>query len=503
MTDHGPQFDEFYRRPEHSHNGSEFDGDFHSDPGRQAGAHGERFDEFEQMARVDRYGERWDEDGWRTMPAKHGQQFDQDFGIHAALDAGEHGTWQDVFRGGTQVRYIYGGQDLEGVVLHCERTHVIVAPRHTHANGGQRHELGLGQIKELRHATNSGAPSRPQGPTAQPGNTPAPLTASDAHAPSAHDATASGRPLRALKSIAEDLGLANPTSDEQVAKAIDALALLEDEVAKARRGGGARGRAGSATPKSAPIHAAATGASHPEAARLMAVPHAKRDASWHNAARAHLTNVSAKFRAGEAAHREKTLPKVHSGGFTCTGCGHHSWRAHSVAAPGGGVHKEVGMKGCARCGTLHPYRIGKALDDVDVAKAGAKCGHCGLRTLSAIAKPDRHASSMGATHHCTTCGGMHGGGKLLASPQKTWWNPGKGATQGKVGKSVDSTETAAQGSTETVGHRSNCPKGGSAPCGADVAGKCSICGAGVQDHQALSKSTDETLIDLRKLAEAL
>lgn len=58
-----------------------------------------------------------------------------------------------------------------------------------------------------------------------------------------------------------------------------------------------------------------------------------------------------------------------------------------------------------------------------------------------------------------------------------------------VAKAVDSTETAVQGSPggKTVGHRKNCPLGGSAPCGADVKGKCTKCNKSVQDHEAVGK----------------
>lgn len=65
-------------------------------------------------------------------------------------------------------------------------------------------------------------------------------------------------------------------------------------------------------------------------------------------------------------------------------------------------------------------------------------------------------------------------------------------------KSVDATETAVQGDTSgSVGHRTNCPRGGSSPCGSAVKGRCSACNAGVSDHAALGK-TEGPLVDVLK-----
>lgn len=276
-TTHGPLHDEFTATSRDPHGAQQDEGYRDGKPSR---AHGKLLDQFAKPPGVDRYGEHWDEFGWKAMPAMHGLRFDSDFSQPAALDGGDHGTWHDVFRGGTQVRYIVNGIDYEGVVENTGSDHVAVRSRE-----GARHELGLGQIKELRWATQSGQGDGRK-PVAQPGKTADSAPSSKADAPSAHNTKAHGAGRQQL------------------------------------------------------------------------------DAT------------------------EKTS------------------------------------------------------DDADVEKT------------------------------------------------------------------VDSTETALQGqgdggSVEKVGHRANCPKGGSDPCGAEQGGKCSSCGAEVRDHEALGKSTAEVLEDLRKIAATI
>jgi hypothetical protein len=158
------------------------------------------------------------------MPAKHGQNFDSDFSQEAALGGGEHGTWHDVFRGGTQVRYIADGCDYEGTVLNTGADHLIVQSRE-----GERHELHLGQIQGFRAATESGQGDGRK-PTATPGNTPAPIKASPAEAPSAHDAKAAGGGRTDLDVDAGQGKVANKTlEDLDVAKTLDELRALAAE----------------------------------------------------------------------------------------------------------------------------------------------------------------------------------------------------------------------------------------------------------------------------------
>lgn len=422
MSNHGPLFDEFHRQPGHGHGGSTFDEGFDRNPGKQT-PHGALYDDnFRDMARVSGHGDRWDEFDWQAMPAKHGQSFDSDFGQPTALENGEHGTWMDVFRGGTHMRYMQGGRDLEGVVIRCTPTHVVVQQRYGENQGGRREpvELGLGQIQAWRWANEQSSGKRQ--PVAHPGNTPADVPDRlDSPSLSARGGGRETAPSPGSK-------VANKTVDETdedlIEKAFDELAILEEdeEVTKASRRG-------------SPTPAGATTGTRHKTTKAPRHPNGKVDTA---SARRILADRSAAFRAGAAAKREKTLPKINHGGFTCTGCGHHSFRRHPVAAPSGGVHKQIAMHGCASCGLLHPHRVGKT-DPVVI----------------------------------------------------------------DIAKTVDTTETAVipegGGTVEKVGHRSGCPRGGSAPCGADVDGKCTACGATVHDHEATGKTVDP-LLEVRKIA---
>lgn len=142
------------------------------------------------------------------------------------------------------------------------------------------------------------------------------------------------------------------------------------------------------------------------------------------------------------AHREKftaKYPEVRHGGFECSSCGSKDWRAHQLATKEGALHATLGLKGCARCGTMHPAHMHALKTD------------------------------------------------------------GEPVT---VAKSIDSSETALQRDGDgpaLVGHRTGCPKGGSAPCGAEVDGRCSLCGTPVRDHQALGKTLPPLAVTIAKL----
>lgn len=421
MSDHGPQYDEFSRGTRHAHGGSEYDAGFTRDPGTSR-AHGAQEDQgYRKPTALDgKHGEHWDEFGWTPMPAKHGQQFDENFGAPTALDGSTgHGTWQDVFTEGTQVRAIVGGRDVEAIVAHCNPDHVV-AQTYGRNQGGARVELGLGQIREWRKVDKD-ANSAPK-PTAHPGNTPAPITDSTAHAPSAHDAKASGGHLRQTHKV----HLPDDLPEDLLEDLLKVVAADDELIEKARHGGGARGKVGSQLPAKAPRHAD-TGMGH--AAGLIATPAGKRDKAWHAQARQTLRSRATAVRTAATKAGHAALPPVHHGGFSCASCGHQSFHVHKVASPSGGTHGQIAMRGCAKCHLMHPTRIGKTSEgDVDLAK-------------------------------------------------------------------VDTSETALQGdTTKTVGHRTNCPRGGSAPCGAAVDGKCSACGAGVSDHAAVGKTADPLVL---------
>lgn len=145
-------------------------------------------------------------------------------------------------------------------------------------------------------------------------------------------------------------------------------------------------------------------------------------------------------RAREAHATGNKMPAVRHGGFQCGHCGHHDWREHPVVTREGATHATLAFKGCARCGAMHPAHVG-------------------------VSKTD---------------------GELV-----------------DVAKMVDSSETSLQAQDhagDVVGHRKQCPRGGDAPCGKDVKGKCSLCNAVVRDHEAIGKSIADVAADLRKQA---
>lgn len=164
---------------------------------------------------------------------------------------------------------------------------------------------------------------------------------------------------------------------------------------------------------------------------------------WHDAKRSAMHRQAKAARAAHDVKRAKLHPPEHHGGFQCTNCGWGGWHLHHVATAEGKRHATLGFKGCSHCGTLHPTQL-----------------------------------------H------LH---KTEAAEQAIWDD---------VIKTMDTTETAVQGapSADVVGHRSNCPKGGNAPCGKAVEGRCSRCSAMVQDHAAVGKTVSGTVDELRKMA---
>ena len=209
----------------------------------------------------------------------------------------------------------------------------------------------------------------------------------------------------------------------------------------ARTGGGSRGRVGAPTPKKGKPAKARAKTALPKTARRTTARTAREGQFGLKPVKAH-------------AH----LPQLRHGGFTCKSCGHMSFREHTVMAANGKPHPTLSMHGCARCGAMHPARTGTLkhhVDDVDVAKAYA-----------------------------------------------AW---AEESTDPSVEKDVDTSDTALQAEgPPPVGHRTNCPRGGSAPCGREVDGECARCGAMVRDHEALGKrGINATVLDLMKLAADL
>lgn len=300
MSDHGPLFDSFRDNATDPH-GPHHDEFGH--PSAGADGHGALFDEFDRRvtAGAGKHGALWDEFGWVTMPAMHGQNMDTDFNQPAALDGGEHGTWFDVFRGGTNVRAIIDGKDVEAVVLNANADHLVVQTRNHYGqnNGGDRHEIGLGQIRELRHATQQGQAKETRKPTAQPGKTQERVGASSADAPSAHDATArgGGRTPVSMPSDAKAMTVKTELSDDDVAKTLDELRALaddleQDDVAKA---------VGLNGPTFHPVHNPHYGVDHPSQLGAGAKPHPLAHPAVHQAY-GHLVGSLHAYGHAAAAH---------------------------------------------------------------------------------------------------------------------------------------------------------------------------------------------------------
>lgn len=213
---HGPRFDEFPARA-HDPHGAQQDEGYGASPAAQP-AKDTYGDGRQPVAGAGKHGEHYDDFGWTQVPALHGQNFDTDFSQPATLDGVEHGSWYDVFRGdqSVDIKYIYGGRDYEGTVIDCGDGEVTVLT-YGENQGGGRHVIGLGQMKEMRRMTRLGGPAEDRHPTATAGYTPAPQRASTAEAPSAHDATARGGGRASLDTTNIGTKFANKTDAEILA----------------------------------------------------------------------------------------------------------------------------------------------------------------------------------------------------------------------------------------------------------------------------------------------
>lgn len=191
MSKHGPQFDEFHAQSGEHHGGAVFD-EHHGGPSANAGTDAVT-QTYREASPGTRFGPLWDQTGWKQMPEHYGRFMDSNFREHAA-HTGPHGTWMDVFSGGTEVRADVGGiAGTEAVVIECHPDHAVLELRRPrHADGGGRVEVNIGQIREWRHATQQGQSQETRKPAAHPGNTTAPKRASAAEAPSAHNRRARG-----------------------------------------------------------------------------------------------------------------------------------------------------------------------------------------------------------------------------------------------------------------------------------------------------------------------
>lgn len=364
MSGHGPQFDQFSRQTGSPHGGATFDEGFGLSATHASAAHGKLFDQFATRPGVDRYGEHFDEFGWQDMPTLHGRHFDEGFASSGSDTAHDnthgHGTWFDAFRGGAEIRCMIDGADYEGTIVDCNADHAVVQTRE-----GGRHEVDYDQILRWRPA-NGGKPSRD---TKRGGmHKPETDTSVVGSAPTSPSVSANGGHLSdRVHSMPSESIVANKTTDEAL------------EVEK----GGRRG-----SPVPAP------------------------------------PGTPQERRTQRIAAAGKKQPEVRHGGFSCKGCGHADWRMHPVIDKTGKPSSQIGMKGCASCGTMHPTRIGKtsgeALDvskDVDASETAVQAkdqeapadgaGKAWCKTCSHYCKKVQDG-------HCPTCGGPVSVRKSLA-----------------------------------------------------------------------------------------
>lgn len=178
-TGHGALFDSFPQELRSLHGGAKFDEGFQLQP--KDAPKGPTYDEFgSPVAASTAHGQVWDEWGWKEMPEVHGgAKFDEGFDSPSA-NAGSRGPLFDLFEPSTQVKYIYDGQDAEGIIDHVREDGVaMVTPR----KGGNAVEVGLEQFLAYR------SPSVDNATTTAPG--------SSAEAPSARSSDAHGGPRTA------------------------------------------------------------------------------------------------------------------------------------------------------------------------------------------------------------------------------------------------------------------------------------------------------------------
>jgi ssDNA-binding Zn-finger/Zn-ribbon topoisomerase 1 len=173
-TGHGSLFDLFPDRPQSLHGGARFDEGFNLQA--KDAPKGRNFDEWGKPSRdVASHGPVWDEFGWKDMPESHGGLlFDEGFDSPSANQT-SRGPLYDLFEPSTQVKFIYDGQDAEGIVDHVREDGIVmVTPR----AGGDAVEVGVEQFLAYK------SPSVDNATTIAP--------ESDAESPSARDATAHG-----------------------------------------------------------------------------------------------------------------------------------------------------------------------------------------------------------------------------------------------------------------------------------------------------------------------
>ena len=173
-TGHGALFDEFPSRPATLHGGAKFDEGFQLQP--KTAPKGNLFDQFGSPAAASsEHGEVWDEFGWKDMPELHGGlTYDEGF-TEPSANGTSRGPLFDLFEPSTQVKFIYGGQDSEGIVDHVVGDGIVmVRPR----GGGDAVEVGLEQFLAYK------SPSMDNATIATP--------PSPAGEPSAHSETARG-----------------------------------------------------------------------------------------------------------------------------------------------------------------------------------------------------------------------------------------------------------------------------------------------------------------------
>jgi ssDNA-binding Zn-finger/Zn-ribbon topoisomerase 1 len=203
-TGHGPLFDSFPDRPQSLHGGAKFDEGFNLQPkGKEKGRN---FDEFGQPIAPENgaHGEVFDDwREWDSMPDSHGGTlFDEGFDSPSANET-SRGPLFDLFEPSTQVKFIYDGQDSEGIVDHVrEDGMVMVTPR----GGGSAVEVDLGQFLGYR------SPSMDNASTVADRST--------AESPSAWDQIAHGAkrgaapdPGRPVETVSEGPGNTNSRSD--------------------------------------------------------------------------------------------------------------------------------------------------------------------------------------------------------------------------------------------------------------------------------------------------
>lgn len=226
-TGHGALFDVFPDRPQSLHGGAKFDEGFNLQS--KDAPKGRNFDEWgNPSAPPADHGPVWDEWGWKDMPDSHGGiLFDEGFGSPSANETSK-GPLFDLFEPSTQVKFIYDGQDAEGIVDHVRGDGaVMVTPR----AGGSAVEVGLEQFLAYKSPSVDNV-----GTTAD---------RSQAEAPSAWDATAHGAPRggtpdpgRPVEAVSEGPG--NPDARSEIPadwSTVDHLksVLVGDDVAKSPR----------------------------------------------------------------------------------------------------------------------------------------------------------------------------------------------------------------------------------------------------------------------------